>query len=117
MHQTSCTPMAHTPKGFNARNLYTKQPLHQKMFTPKAFYIVFTPEGGRSLPKKDDRKFVGEGMPGMSSAEVVSDVSDKWLGMWLLAFKLHSKTLPILLLANGAFKWDRAFLWVKVASR
>ena len=35
---TSCTPIAHTLKGFNARNLYTKQPLHQKMFTPKAFY-------------------------------------------------------------------------------
>ena len=40
---------------------------------------------GRRLPGKDDRKFIGEGMPGMSSAEVVSDVSDKWLGMWLLA--------------------------------
>ena len=57
---------------------------------------------GRRLPGKDDRKFIGEGMPGMSSAEVVSDVSDKWLGMWLLARCIRDSLSCFLVIAYYA---------------
>lgn len=34
VHSTSWTPLAHKPKGLQQQNLYTKLPLHQKMFKP-----------------------------------------------------------------------------------
>ena len=50
MHQTSCTPLAHTPKGFNGRNfyrncLYIRTLLHQKICKPTSIYRKFLQQG------------------------------------------------------------------------